>query len=205
MAFRRIPSVILFVCFNVALFSTDAELFYQQVRSRFDQVVTLKADVAQTNEFIQSKTKLHSTGKLYYKPGNLILDYTQPNIQKLIIKGNSVQIYDKNSKTLIKTSNRQGISNPMQIVDKYWSTSRKEIVSEDSISIHFRLQPQTDENISKLEVVFNKSSTMVTQIAYWDQQGNKVKYRFLNIRTGVVIPSSKWSFVPPHGVKVILR
>ncbi len=199
---RKIVCAIVMCCITL-LFSIDLDDFYQQVHSRFDSISTLQADIAQTNEYAQSKTKLTSSGVLYYKPNNLILDYSKPHIQKLIIQGNKVQMYDKESKTLIKTTNNQGVSNPMQIVDKYWTKSRKELISEDSVSIRVRLFPSSDENIKKIEVSFNNRTKMISELSYWDKLGNKVRFRFQNIRIGIAIQSSKWTFTPPHGVNVI--
>jgi outer membrane lipoprotein-sorting protein len=201
----KIYLLILLFGFSMLLSATDLDEFYNRARVNFDSISTLQADLAQTNEFAQSKTKLQSEGKLYYKPGYLLLDYTKPDIQKLIMKGNSVLIYDKSSKTVIRTTNSEGISNPLQIVDKYWATSKRELLSEDSLSVRIRLTPIKDENLKKLEVNFNRKNLMIADLVYWDKSANKVRFHFLNIRTGVVIPSSKWNFVPPKGTKVIQR
>jgi chaperone LolA len=203
MVYRRFLAFAVILLFTALLQAIDIDRFYQQARAAFDSVKSLQANVAQTNEYTQSKSVLLSSGKLFYKPGNLLIDYSKPGIQKLIIKGNKVMIYDKGSKTVIRTSNKEGITNPLQIVDKYWSSSRKELISEDTLSIKIRLFPNNIENLKKLEVNFNRRNFMITELSRWDNSGNKVKYRFLNIRTGVLIPSSKWTFTPPKGVKVI--
>jgi outer membrane lipoprotein-sorting protein len=203
MDYRRILIFIAILSFYFQLASIDINIFYEQIRAKFDSVRTLQADVAQTNEYAQSKTKLVSSGKLFYKPGHFLLEYAKPNIQKLIIKGNSVIIYDKNSKTIIKTVNSEGISNPLQMVDKYWSISRKELVTDDSASVRVRLFPPKEDKLKRIEVNFDRTSLLINELFYWDNSGNKVKYRFLNIRTGILIPSSKWNFVPPKGIKVI--
>jgi chaperone LolA len=203
MVYKRIVITALSIAISALLSATDMNDFYHQARAKFDSVKTLKADIAQTNEFAKSKTKLQSSGKLYYKPGNLVLDYTKPNIQKLIIKGNAVQLYDANSKTVIRTTNREGISNPLELVDKYWLSSKRELISEDSLSIHMRLIPDKDEYLKKLEVGFERKSMMIKDLTYWDKSGNKVRFRFLNIHTGAVIPDAKWKFIPPKGVKII--
>jgi outer membrane lipoprotein-sorting protein len=205
MGFKHFLLLALIFIFSTLLAVEDLDSFYQKARTKFDSIKTLQADISQTNEFAQSKTKLQSSGILYYKNGNLVLDYFKPGIQKLIIKGNSVQIYDKSNQTLIKTTNQMDISNPLQIVDKYWSASTKTLISEDTTFIRIRMLPLDDKYIQKLEVSFNQSTLMITELSYWDKSGNKVRYKFLNIRTDIPISDSKWNFIPPKGVKVIQR
>ena len=196
---------LLFCCVNILLFASDLDSLYLQVKNRFAAIKTLQADVSQTNDYIQSKAKLQSVGKLYYKPGNLVLDYSKPSIQKLIIKGNNVLVYDKDSKSVIKTTNSIGISNPLQIVDKYWENSSRQLISEDSISMRIRILPQKDEQMKKIEVKFDTRAKLLKELAYWDNAGNMVKYKFQNIRINTTIPSTKWNFTVPKGVKVIQR
>jgi outer membrane lipoprotein carrier protein len=203
MDYRRILVIVLVLSFNALLFSTDITEFYQQVHTKFESIKTLQADISQTNEFSQSKTKLLSSGKLFYKPGYLVLDYAKPSIQKLLIKGSVVQIYDKNSRTVVRTTDNQGISNPMQIVDHYWSSSHHELISDDSLSVRIRLIPSEEAQYQKIEVSFNRQTMLISELSLWDISKNKVKYRFLNMRTDIMIPASKWNFTPPKGVKVI--
>lgn len=205
MVYRKLSIFLFLLCLSIQVSATDLDLFYKQVCEKSDSISTLKADITQVNEFSISKTKIQSVGKLYYKPGNLVLEYSKPSVQKLVIKGSSMLVYDKDSKTVLKTKNNLGISNPLQLVDHYWEKSQKRLISEDSVMIRIRLMPAEGEHVKKIEAAFTISGKMLKELAYWDESGNLVKYRFQNIRTNTTIPSSKWNFVIPSGTKVIQR
>jgi outer membrane lipoprotein carrier protein len=72
----------------------DLEQFIDKVDQRLSSLSSLKASFEQTRTIDLTDQTIHAKGKLYLqKPGKILLDYTSPERQKLLVSDSIVMIY----------------------------------------------------------------------------------------------------------------
>jgi outer membrane lipoprotein-sorting protein len=203
MAYRKPLLMAALLCISF-LQAINLDTFYSNMHQRYDAIKSMQADVTQVNEFVLSKSTLTSYGKLYYQPGKLLITYNKPHIQKLLVSNGLTQVYDQDSKTLIKSKTAANMqsANPLMLVDQFWQDSKKEIISEDSTQITLRLIPNTNKNVKQIKTTFSLSTYLPRELSYSDASGNTVRYKFRNLRTGQNIPPATWNLQVPTGTRI---
>lgn len=200
-----ILSILLLLC---GLLNADRlDDSYKKMLNSYGKLSTWQADISQTNYFSQTKSKLVSSGVFFYNKKAVSIRYTKPNEQSLLIKDGIVTIYDKNSKTAVKSqliSTVQSL-NPVEIVKSYWQKSEKAFVqSKDGIDT-ITLKPIKDNQVKELTVSLNSKNGFVTKLIYKDKQDNSVSISFTKMKANKPIPTSAFQLVIPKDVKVIQR
>ena len=88
--------ILLFILFPTLLIAGDVTLenIYEDVIITYSTIYTYEAEFKQENYWAEINIDKISKGKLYYDKENLLMDYSQPDGQKLHINKEFMTMYD---------------------------------------------------------------------------------------------------------------
>jgi outer membrane lipoprotein-sorting protein len=185
--------------------ATGSQALYGKLQAAYKGLKSFQATVQQSNHYQQLSKTITYSGNIYFTPGRMLMSFSKPSLQRLMIKDGQVELYDAASKTLFRTPMQAefGKMNPVEILQIYWSKSSVSVVSETKTTASVKLVPSKDAMVSSLSATMNKNSGMVSKLSYTDKSGNSVTYTFSNIKLNGAIPGSVWSFQYPKGIQVV--
>ncbi len=185
--------------------ATSTATLYSRLQSAYNSLSSFQAAVSQDNYYPQLKKTVTYTGNIYFTSGRMLMHFTKPGIQRLLIQNGVVELYDASSQTVFKSPMEPqfGKMNPVEILEAYWTKSTVSVTSEDKTNASVKLVPKSDDLVSSLSATMNKSSGIVSKLSYTDTSGNTVTYSFSGIKLNAGIASSVWSYKYPSGTQVI--
>lgn len=185
--------------------ATTTGALYAKLQSAYKGLSSFQADVLQSNYYPALKRSISYRGKIWFTPGRMLMSFTQPSVQRLLIQNGRVELYDASSNTLFRSAMAPefGKMNPVEILQLYWSKSTVSLVSEDKSSASVKLVPRQDALVKSLSATLNKNSGLVGKLSYTDKSGNSVTYNFSGIKVGAGIAASVWNQAYPKGVQII--
>lgn len=205
--FRTIATIALLMACGLLGAATGTAALYVKLQSAYKGLASFQAELSQTNYYPQLKRSVTYTGKIYFTPGRMLMRFSKPSQQSLLIRSGRVELYDSASNTLYRGEvlPQFGRMNPVEILQLYWSKSAVSLVSEDKANAKVKLVPRDDELVQSLTATLSKSSGIVSNLAYTDKQGNSVTYKFSGIRLNAGIAASVWDITYPKGTQIIER
>jgi outer membrane lipoprotein-sorting protein len=188
-----------------AFAGTSTDALYNKLQAAYDKLTSFQAAVSQNNYYTQVKKSITYTGNIYFTQGRMLMHFTKPGIQRLLIQNGKVELYDAGSKTVFKSPMQPefGRMNPVEILQLYWTKSSVTVVSEDKTNATVKLMPAKDDMVNSLSATLNKSSGIVSKLSYTDKSGNSVTYSFSNIKLNGSIPASVWKYEYPKGTQIV--
>jgi outer membrane lipoprotein-sorting protein len=199
--------LIVFLLITVSFLSClSVEDAYLAVKSSYKAIENFQADLVQKNSFKAEDTEIESKAKFYYQPDKILIKYTEPQEQMILMSGIDVKFYDKDSNTCVQMrDNDNSIQlNPIYVIDKFWKYSDKKL-KENKTAYILHLRPLQEEEFRSIVVEINKKSYFITRITYEDPQENSVEISFTNIDTNTEIPNEIWKLNLPSDVNYIKR
>jgi outer membrane lipoprotein-sorting protein len=183
---------------------TSAQL-YAKLQAAYANLSGFQASVKQSNYYLQLKKTIDYDGMLYFTPGRMLMSFTKPSVQRLLIQNGKVELYDAQSNTLFKASvmAQFGRMNPLEILQLYWNKSSVTILGEEKGLVKVKLVPAKDDLVTSLSASINPSTGIVSVLGYADKTGNTVTYAFSGIKANAAIPASVWSYNYPKNVQIV--
>jgi len=133
-----------FLLFAIHLFSQDATQVYDNLIKKYEKINSYKADFTQINYWSEIGDTLASSGKIYYNKEKLLLDYTLPKKQKMLLDSTRVIVWDIVEKNAIITQNTSSISRPIDIIKEFWSKSQVNVKkNKKTVKITLKSDEQT--------------------------------------------------------------
>ncbi len=205
MKIKLIVIALLFLCLSLSAISLDE--LQKKIDGSYRDVSSWQAKIKQTNYFSQIKQSIVFEGNLYYQSKRLLISFNKPSVQRLLIDNGRVQLYDAQSKTLIKSSLLPEFErmNPLEILQHYWTKSKVRIDKQDKNQIHISMIPEKDSFIKSLRAVVESSNGRVIELSYSDFSDNTVTYNFSNIKINARIDDSIWQMKYPKDTQIIQR
>lgn len=187
--------------------ATSSATLHSKLKSAYASLSSFQAAVSQSNYYAQLKKTITYSGTIYFTSGRMLMHFTQPSVQRLLIQNGVVELYDAASQTVFKSAMEPqfGKMNPVEILEAYWIKSSVSVVSEDKTNAVVKLVPAKDDLVSALSATLNKSSGIVSKLSYTDTGGNTVTYSFSGIKLNGGIASSVWSYKYPSGTQTVER
>ncbi|PKN72921.1 MAG: outer membrane lipoprotein carrier protein LolA [Candidatus Cloacimonetes bacterium HGW-Cloacimonetes-3] len=198
--------VLLLLCVSgISAITTDA--LYKKITATYGSFSTFQASVKQDNYFAQIKKSISYQGNIYFTRGRMVIKYDKPNVQRLMISDGMVDLYDAQSKTVLRSRMRPefGKMNPVEILQVYWKKSTVRVLSSKGTISEVSLKPYDDPLIVSMTATINHKTGLVQTLSYTDASDNKVTYSFSAVKTNVSIPNSVWKFTYPKDVQVVER
>jgi len=167
--------LILLISYSFSLFAQDDILneIYLDLIEKYDSIKTYEADFIQENFWKEIDAAKTSYGKIYYDSSFLLLEYSEPEGQKLLIDSLSVTIYDAASNQVLISNKNDYELKPISILSEYWQNSQKELIENSENGTQIKLITPDNEQIFVLI-----KDNLIIEIQIFDNSENMVKYSF---------------------------
>ncbi len=186
------------------LAAINAAKVFADLEKSYEQITTFEAEFTQHNHWQELDTSLMSKGIIAYDKRNLLLSYTEPPGQKMLVEGTDISVYDTNAKQLYITSatgqNQQ--IRPINIIRYYWDISSHTVSANDSVYI-MELIPSDDAQVNTIKAKIDKKTMLIKEISYTDNAENTVTYVFSHLKLNKMIDKSIFNLNIPDDTNVI--
>lgn len=195
----------LFLLGSTVLSAQSTDALYLKISKVYGEVSSFQAEIAQNNYYAQMKKSISYQGKIYFTKGKMVIRFDKPNFQRLMMSGNTVDLYDAQSKTVFRSRMRPefGKMNPVEVLQLYWKKSKVNILDKKGTVTTVKLIPFSDPLIASLTAKISNKTGFVMWLSYTDLSGNKVDYSFSSVKTNAPIPASVWDYSYPKDVQVV--
>jgi len=174
------------------------EKMYGEVLLTYSTIYSYEASFLQINYWNEIDVYKSSEGKLYYNKENLLMDYSQPMGQKLLIEENSMTMYDSVAEQAIISNKVEIEIRPDKLISHYWDISKKELLDQSDNTIKIKLQTPEEEKI-----VITISNKFITEFNIVDINKNYVIYKFSDIRINKELPENIFDLTLPEDTSII--
>ena len=203
---KKIISIsVLILIINTTILSqpqpTQAYIFddiYLNLQTKYDSIKTFQSDFEQLNFWIELDVQKKSYGKIYYDETKLLLDYSEPAGQKMLIDSTTVTIYDSTSNQALISNKVETELRPIKFISLYWENSQKEIIEQNEDYWKIKISTQFEENI-----LVEIKNYLITGFTFFDKEGNSVQYNFLNEKINEQLPENVFELILPKDVNII--
>ncbi|MCK5050412.1 MAG: outer membrane lipoprotein carrier protein LolA [Candidatus Cloacimonetes bacterium] len=192
--------ILLFLLFPALLIANEKalETIYEQVLLTYSTIRTYETSFVQDNYWKEIDIYKNSEGKLYYDKENLLMDYSVPVGQKLLINNNSMMMYDPVSGQAIISDKIEIELRPDMLISHYWDVSKKEFIAQFNDTVKIKLLTPQEEKI-----IITISNNIVTEFNIVDKNKNFVIYKFSDIQINKTLPSKIFDLTLPEDTSII--
>lgn len=169
---------------------------YDSLLEKYEKVQSFQADIEQTSYYSEIEYTNVAKGKIYYTQNRLLIDYFEPNQEKICLNDNIVHIYQsKEDRLIISKADSSFISlNLGKLIKDVWLEDNA--VIEDNNNF-YRVKIDTRKNnnlvnISMIEFEIDKKDNLIKAISYQDESDNSVRILFSNVLLNDTISSEIW-------------
>ena len=165
--------LILFISFSTFIIAQGDILneIHLDLIEKYDSIKTYEADFEQHNYWKELDIAKTSYGKIYYDSSFLLLEYSEPEGQKLLIDSLSVTIYDAGSNQVLISNKNDYELKPISIISEYWQNSQKELLENNENGTQMKLiTPENEQIFVRLK------DNLIIEIQILDNTENMVKY-----------------------------
>ena len=192
--------ILLFILFPILLIASEKSLdtIYEDVLITYSTINTYETYFVQENYWKEIDVYKTSEGKLYYDKENLLMDYSEPIGQKLLINKSNMTMYDPVSGQAIISDKIEIELRPDKLISHYWDMSEKELIDQFNSTIKIKLLTPEEEKI-----IITISNNVVTEFNIIDKNGNFVIYKFSDIQINKILPDKIFKLILPEGTNII--
>ena len=197
---KILPFLLLLTLCSFSLFAQDDVLnkIYLDLIEKYDSIKTYEADFIQENFWKEIDTAKTSYGKIYYDSCFLLMEYSEPEGQKLLIDSLSVTIYDAASNQVLISNKNDYELKPISIISEYWANSQKELLENNENEIQIKLiTPENEQFLIRIK------DNLIIEIQLFDNSENMVKYSFSEERINKQLSKEIFELKLPEDVNVI--
>lgn len=197
---KIISFLILLISYSFSLYAQDDILnkIHLDLIEKYDSIKTYEADFEQHNYWKEIDTAKTSYGKIYYDSSYLLLEYSEPEGQKLLIDSLSVTIYDAASNQVLISNKNDYELKPISIISDFWQNSQKELIENSENETQIKLVTPENEQI----FVLIKDS-LIIEIQIFDNSENMVKYSFSAEKINKQLSQNIFELNLPEDVNII--
>ena len=174
------------------------ETIYEEVLITYSTIHTYETSFVQENYWEEIDVNKTSEGKLYYNKENLLMDYSKPNGQKLLIDENHMTMYDPISDQAIISDKAEIELRPDKLISHYWEMSEKELIDQFDDMIKIKLLTPEEENI-----IITISNHIVIEFNIMDKNKNYVIYKFSDIQINKALPDKIFELILSEDTNII--
>ena len=191
--------ILLFILFPTLLIAGDVTLenIYEDVIITYSTIYTYEAEFKQENYWAEINIDKISKGKLYYDKENLLMDYSQPDGQKLHINKEFMTMYDPIAGQAMISDEFEIELRPDKLISLYWDVSEKEIIDQYDNTVKIMLKSPQEEDI-----IITISDKLVTEFNIVDKNGNFVIYKFSNVNINKALPENIFELTLPDSTNI---
>jgi outer membrane lipoprotein-sorting protein len=193
--------IIVLLSLTVSFLYAQEDVFdeiYDNLMENYNKIETYKADLTQENYWKDLDVKKMSYGKIYYNKNFLLLDYSDPAGQKMLINSTSVIIYDSTSCQAFISDKIDIELRPMKFISLYWNNSQKEIIKQEQSCIVIKFITSENE-----QIFVTIEDFYINELKILDEYNNSVKYLFINEEFNIDLSKSTFEIDLPDDVNIV--
>lgn len=174
------------------LSASQQENVISKINSAASAMKSMNCSFTQTKYLSMLSDKMVSSGKMYYKqPNKLRWEYTSPYNYLFVFNNTKVYVGNKSKKDVIDTNTNKVFKEIARIMMNTVTGKALSNKTDFSISItedksfwNVTLVPRKKEMkqmFSKIELIFNKSNTMISEINIYEKNNDRTNIKLSNI------------------------
>ncbi len=202
---KKILKLVLFEIINCIILSQSLiaqpvilDDIYLNLQTKYDTIKTFQSDFEQTNFWQELDIQKKSYGKIFYDESRLLLNYSEPAGQKMLIDSTTVTIYDSTSKQALISNKVETELRPVKFISLYWENSQKELIEQNSDN--FKIQITTE---FKERILVEIRKTLISGFTFYDREGNSVQYIFNNEKINRQLQENIFELELPDDVNIL--
>ncbi len=200
--------------FSLLCFSQTGEDVALRLENSLRSVQSLEADFEHIYYSAMISTPLNERGKLYFqKPDRMRWEYTDPENNIYLYKGDRYQFYFPEDNQLMRGSLIEE-SHETEILDIL--TSKKNLLSFYSVEFNpfptdnpqnaqIKLTPKKEGDESFILLEIDKKKWLIQKAIFFDWEGNKTEFHFSQIKINTDLPKNIFELKLPPDVEIIER
>lgn len=185
----------------------------ERMQQTYDQTRSLSADFVQVATLTTLGREQISSGRVYIqKPYAIRWEYTQPDVQTVLYKDSTLQIYTPSRKqvleSVIKADDRSNVALLFlagigTLQEAFTVTS---LPSTKSQIARLRLVPRSPQaGFTELHLTVNQQSAFIESLTIHDHIGNRTHIRFAALQTHPTLPADTFDLRLPADTEVITQ
>lgn len=195
---KIIAIFLLFICCGVGvqaastLSAAQQQEVIEKINASASKMKSMSCTFTQTKYLSLLSDKMVSSGKMYYKqPNKLRWEYTSPYDYLFVFNGTKVYVGNKSKKDVIDTNTNKIFKEIARIMmntvtGKALSNKTDFTVSvagNNTLWVVTLIPKKKDmkQMFSKIELVFNKSNTMISEINIFEKNNDRTNIKLTNI------------------------
>ncbi len=181
----------------------------RRLQQRYDATSDFTADFTQAVDVPTLGKTLTSKGRVFFKrPGRMRWEFLEPEVQTIVADGTTLWVYQPDHRQVMKAAFRAAFQSATPVtflfgVGKLVDDFRTSLVSVTEDVLRLRLEPKRDAEIGTLVVTVNRKTYDIVGAEISDPLGNVTRLAFSNLKRGVGLTDSQFTFEPPPGVDVV--
>ncbi len=197
---RILSFLILLISYSFSLFAQNDILnkIHLDLIEKYDSIQTYEADFIQENFWKEINTAKTSYGKIYYDSSFLLLEYSEPEGQKLLIDSLSVTIYDSASNQVLISNKNDYELKPISIISDFWINSQKKMIKNSENEVQIKLITPENE-----QIFVRIKDNLIIEIQIVDNSANMVKYSFSAEKINKQLSQEIFELNLPEDVNII--
>lgn len=195
-----LTKILLIILLPVLLIAEEnvLENIYGEMLITYSTIRSYEAMYLQENYWVEMDVDKVSKGKLYYDEENLLMDYSEPDGQKLLINNEELTMYDPVNNQAVITNEFDIELRPAELISQYWDISEKKIIDEYDRTVKIELRIPEAETI-----VITLTDKLLKKLTLIDPNGNFVIYKFSDIKVNEALPENIFKLILPEDVNLI--
>jgi len=186
----------------------------QRLESAYRGIRDLKATFQQSAFNKTLNQTLEAKGTLYLKkPGKLRWEYTAPTPQEIVSDGKRLWVYTPQLKQVNVSDAPSALAGPAgsflaglgQVREQFTARflNPAQPTDPDGLVVLDLTPKQPQPMLARLVVSVDPQAWLVRKAVLYDQLGNTVAVRFLDVAVNAGLADTLFAFTPPPGVAVI--
>ncbi|UCE42219.1 MAG: outer membrane lipoprotein carrier protein LolA [Candidatus Aminicenantes bacterium] len=206
----------LFLILFLSLFSfvQTAEDVVSQLEKSLRSTQNLEAKFEHLFYSAVVSTPLKEKGKLYFqKPDTMRWEYTDPEHNIYLYKGESYQYYFAEDNQLMRglisdeghESEILYLLTGQKSISDFYSIELSSFPTDNPQNAQIKLTPKQKDEGSYLLLELDKNKWLIHKIVFMDWEGNKTEFQFNKIKVNASLPKNIFELKLPSDVEIIER
>ncbi|MGH7255865.1 MAG: LolA family protein [Nitrospirales bacterium] len=190
----------------------------QKVQARYRNTTDLQADFTQSTAIAGFVTALSSRGRVYLKkPGRLRWDYLEPNVERIYVNGDQVQMYvPEHKQVLVGALTQMAASQaPLQLLQGVAKLERQFVVEPTQdpargeggvplVTLRPKLHERKDvQSVERIVLELQPKTYYIKAVSIHEISGNVSRFEFSDLRVNTGLADEVFEFQVPAGVAVV--
>jgi len=190
--------------------STKLDEVVRKLQKRYDATADFTADFSQAVEVATLGKTLESSGRVFFKrPGRMRWEFLEPEKQTIVADGETLWVYQPEHHQVLKAPFRAAFQSATPISflfgvgDLRADFDPSLMAARDEKTLRLRLVPKQDTQIGILVLDVNRDTYDIVGAEVTGPLGNVTRLVFSNMKRGVGLEDSRFTFETPPGTDVV--